>query len=374
MKKLNLYITKQIIIGFLLVAFSLMSLLWLTQSLRFVELVTNKGLPVSIFVEMTSLLMPRLFTLLSPISLFIACLFTFNRMLTDRELVVIKAAGISPLQSIKPVVFIGIFLALLSFYINNVSIPKAEKAFNELEWKIKNDLSHLFFKEGEFTLLQPGLTIFITSQEKDGSISGIIVNDERNPKTKTTITAEKGRIVNTDTNPRIIMVKGSRQEITLADSRFSSLSFDRYSIDVGTAKSDRKKEAEVREHSLLTLLSARNNPNLSERQANRYVVEGHKRILNPLYNILFAILGCTGLLIGSFNRRGQVRIISVSIFLLIVIQAAELSFSSLTVKNFYLLPLLYLNFLLPLAACFYFILFYNPAMLSKKKKLEKAAI
>ena len=99
MKKLNLYITKQICVGFLLVAFSLLSMLWLTQSLRFVEMVTNKGLPLRLFVELTSLLMPRLFSILSPIALFAAVMFVYNRMLNDRELVVIRAAGISPSQS-----------------------------------------------------------------------------------------------------------------------------------------------------------------------------------------------------------------------------------------------------------------------------------
>ncbi|MFR1031530.1 MAG: hypothetical protein ACLSE6_02990 [Alphaproteobacteria bacterium] len=57
MKKLNKYIVTQIMIGFLLVTFSLMSIIWLTQSLRFV-LVTNKGLPI--WVKMTSLWMPRI--------------------------------------------------------------------------------------------------------------------------------------------------------------------------------------------------------------------------------------------------------------------------------------------------------------------------
>ena len=65
-------------IGFLLVTFSLMSIIWLTQSLRFVELVTNKGLPVILFVKMTSLLMPRIFVILSPIALFVAILFVYT--------------------------------------------------------------------------------------------------------------------------------------------------------------------------------------------------------------------------------------------------------------------------------------------------------
>ena len=68
MKKLNLYIARQIVIGFLLVAFCLMSIIWLTQSLRFIELITNKGISLAVFVKMTSLLMPRIFTILALIS------------------------------------------------------------------------------------------------------------------------------------------------------------------------------------------------------------------------------------------------------------------------------------------------------------------
>ena len=153
-------------IGFLLVTFSLMSVIWLTQSLRFVELVTNKGLPVILFVKMTSLLMPRIFVILSPISLFVATLFVYNRMLSDRELVVMKAAGISPWASAKAALYVGLFMSFFNIYVNNVVIPAAERAFNELEWQVKNDVSHLMFREGEFTSLQYNLTVFITSHEK----------------------------------------------------------------------------------------------------------------------------------------------------------------------------------------------------------------
>ena len=191
MKKLNVYIAKQIFVGFLLVTFSLLSILWLTQSLRFVELITNKGLPLSLFIEMTSLLMPRLYIILSPIALFVAVLFVYNRMLSDRELVVMKSAGISPWQNAKPALFMGIALSVFGLYVNNIGIPQAEKAFNELEWKVKNDVSHLMFREGEFTTLQFNLTVFVTTHEKDGSLTGILVNDERNPKTKTTLSAER---------------------------------------------------------------------------------------------------------------------------------------------------------------------------------------
>lgn len=321
---------------------------------------------------MTSLLMPRLYIILSPIALFVAVLFVYNRMLSDRELVVMKSAGISPWQNAKPALFMGIALSVFGLYVNNIGIPQAEKAFNELEWKVKNDVSHLMFREGEFTTLQFNLTVFVTTHEKDGSLSGILVNDERNPKTKTTLSAERGRIVYTDKGPRIILVNGVRQEINRNNSQFSSLAFDRYSVDFGTTGPKKEKEEGVREKTLMELFNARSDPSLTPAEANRYITEGNKRLLTPLYNLAFALLACTGLLVGNFNRRGQTKIISVSIFIMVLIQAGDLAFTNLSAKNLYFLPLLYANFLVPLMTCIYLLLFYNPAFFTRKKKLRES--
>ena len=367
MKKLNSYICRQIFVGFLLVTFSLMSILWLTQSLRFVEMVTNKGLPLGLFVKMTSCLMPRLFALLSPISLFVAVLFVYNRMLSDRELVVMQAAGISPWQNSKPAIYVGIFMSVFGLYVNNFAIPNAERAFDELEWQVKNDVSHLMFREGEFTTLQNALTIFITSHEKDGSVKGVLINDERNPEKKVTVSAERGIILYTEKGPRLIMVNGVRQEIDTQSGQFSSLSFDRYSIDFGAQSSGKKKDDSARSKSLQELLNAKSNPNLTEQEANRYILEGHRRLISPLFNLVMAMLACAGLLIGNFNRRGQTKIISCSIASMVVIEALDLAFGNLCGKDLRFLVLVYLNLILPFAVCVYLLFFYNPSWFVRRK-------
>ena len=373
MKKLNVYIAKQIIIGFLLVTFSLMSILWLTQSLRFVEMITNKGLPISLFVKMTSCLMPRLFTILSPISLFVAVLFVYNRLLSDRELVVMKAAGISPWQNAKPAFFVGLLVSFLGLYINNVATPYAEKIFQDLEWQVKNDMSHLMFREGEFTTIENNLTIFITAHAKDGSVEGILINDERNPDSKMTVSAERGIVSYSEHGPQIILINGIRQQISKS-GQFSSLSFDRYSIDFNGAAARKKKSDSARAKTLEELFSARSNPNLSPSEANRYVVEGNRRLMNPFFNLALALLACTGLLVGNFNRRGQTKIISVAIASMVVVEGCDLAFANLSSKNIWFMSLLYANLLLPLLLCFYMLHFYNPVWFKswhKKRSISK---
>lgn len=371
MKKLNKYIAKQIFIGFLIVTFSLLSIVWLTQSLNFVEMVTNKGLPIFMFVEMTSLLMPRIFVILAPISLFVSVLFVYNRMISDRELMVMKAAGISPWSSAKAAFGIGILLSIFGLYVNNVVIPQAEQKFAQLEWQVKNDMSHMMFKEGEFTTVQNYMTVFVAKHDGSGSVSGVLVNDERDQKKKVTISAEKGKIVYTAEGPRLILVNGVRNELTKDEKQqFSSLAFDRYSVDFGISGKSKEKQIGARELTLWELLSAYKNPSLTEAQRNRFLVEGFRRILAPLYNIVFALIACTGLLVGSFNRRGQGKIIMYSILLMVVVQACDLAFGNMTIKKIYYAPLMFFNFLVPLFTCFYLLLFYNPVQ-KKKSESEK---
>lgn len=360
MKILNVYIFKQIFIGFLLVCFSLLAMLWLTQSLRFVEMVTRQGLPVYLFAEMTSLLMPRIFNILSPVAAFVTVLFVYNRLIADRELVVMQSAGISPWQNSKAAVFLGILMALFNVFVMNWGIPWSESKFRDLEWRVKNNLTQMVFREGEFTSLKNGITVFIDKHEDDGSVSGIFVSDESKPNLKVTLTAEKGRIIQTEKGPRILFINGVRQEMNTKDYKFSTLSFSRYSAEFNNMESRKKKDQTVREKSVFELLQSGRDNTLDDHTQRKNIVEGNKRVLYPLYNLLFALLACVGLLVGNFNRRGQTKIITVEVLSMIIILGGDLAFTNLAGRSLMVLPLLYLNCLLPLFICFYLLFFYNP--------------
>lgn len=371
MKILNVYIFKQIFIGFLLVCFSLLAMLWLTQSLRFVEMVTRQGLPVYLFAEMTSLLMPRIFNILSPVAAFVTVLFVYNRLIADRELVVMQSAGISPWQNSKAAVFLGILMALFNVFVMNWGIPLSESKFRDLEWRVKNNLTQMVFREGEFTSLKNGITVFIDKHEDDGSVSGIFVSDESKPNLKVTLTAEKGRIIQTEKGPRILFINGVRQEMNTKDYKFSTLSFSRYSAEFNNIESRKKKDQTVREKSVFELLQSGRDNTLDDHTQRKNIVEGNRRVLYPLYNLLFALLACVGLLVGNFNRRGQTKIITVEVLSMIIILGGDLAFTNLAGRSLMVLPLLYLNCLLPLFICFYLLFFYNPFYFRRFKNKER---
>lgn len=370
MRILNRYIAKQIVIGFLLISFSLLAMLWLTQSLKFVEMVTRQGLPVYLFVQMTSLLMPRIFNVLSPIALFVAVLFVYNRLIADRELTVMQSAGISPWKNAQAALFIGLILSFFGIYVMNYAIPQSEQKFRELEWRVHNNLTQSVFREGEFTTLRNGITVFIDKHEKDGSVSGIFVSDESKPGIKITLTAEKGRLIQSDKGPRILFINGVRQEIDKKTYKFSVLSFSRYSAEFNTGSGSKRKEQTVREKSFKELIFAYKDKSLSPQDIRKYVVEGHRRILYPFFNLVMALIACTGLLICNFNRRGQIKVVTIEIICMIFVCGNDLALTNLAGHSLYFLSALYANCILPFLFCLYLLLFYNPFYWHHHRKIK----
>ena len=69
-------------------------IVWLTQSLRFIDLIVIKGLPIEIFINLTILIIPKLLVTIIPFIGFLASLITYLRLNNDSEIISMKSAGI----------------------------------------------------------------------------------------------------------------------------------------------------------------------------------------------------------------------------------------------------------------------------------------
>jgi lipopolysaccharide export system permease protein len=368
MRVLNLYIIKQLLIGIILVTLSLLMIVWLSQSLRFIEFIMSKGLSIFLFVKLTMLLLPNFFIVILPIALFSVALFTYNRMITDRELVVLRAAGLSNWQISKPALIVGALFTVVSWFLTLYLVPLSVMKFREMKWTISHDVTHLLFQEGEFTHLGKGLTVFVRERTDEGALSGIMVYDERKEDKAVKIIAEKGMLVHTENGPRVIMVNGTRHEIKRKTKQFSLLYFDQYTMDFGRiSNKDGVRFRDARERGLVNLLTQKKTPNLKKVDIRRFRVEAHKRIINPLFNFIFILIAVTGLLIGGFDRRGQTKTVMFTIAAMVVSQASALGLENLSTSNLHFIPLMYLNMLLPIGACIYLLNWYNPSRKMMKK-------
>src|SRR5579862_3522466 len=170
MGSLDRYILRQSFSVMLLVTGALTAAVWLAQSLRLVDLIINRGLSAEVFLYLALLILPRFLDIVLPIGGFIAVLFVFNRMIAESELVVMRAAGLSPMELAKPILMLSgaafLFLMLLSAWL----LPAANREFKDLQFEIRNRFVSSLLQEGAFTTITDKLTIYIGTRNNRGEV------------------------------------------------------------------------------------------------------------------------------------------------------------------------------------------------------------
>src|SRR5438552_10468035 len=222
MTSLNRYILRQCFGVMIFVTAALSAAIWLAQSLRLIDLIVNRGLSIDIFLYLALLILPRFLDIVLPIGVFIAVLFTFNRLTAESELVVMRSAGLSHLALAKPVFMLAGIAFLMLMSLSVYFLPASNRAFKDLQFEIRNRFVSSLIQEGTFTTISDKITIYIRGRDDWGQVVGLLINDSRNPQRQVTIVAERGAFVDSPTGSRIVMVNGNRQQFD-TDTRKLSL-------------------------------------------------------------------------------------------------------------------------------------------------------
>src|SRR5271170_2713982 len=210
--RLDIYIFRQVLFALVVATGGLTALIWLTQSLRFVDLVVNHGLSLLVFLQLTGLLIPSFVAVILPITTYIVIQFVYQRMATDRELTVMRAAGLSPWALARPALAVALLTTVAGYGLSIWGVPPATTDFKEFQWEIRNRLAAFLLQDGVFTPLSDQLTVYVRSRDQDGTLRGILVDDGRDPTAHATILAERGRLLDGPQGPRVLLLDGSRQE------------------------------------------------------------------------------------------------------------------------------------------------------------------
>lgn len=345
MNGITRYVLRQTLAIMLFVAVSFTAAVWLVQSLRLIDLIVNRGLSLGLFLYLAMLILPRFIDVVLPIAVFIAILFTYNRLLSESELIVMRATGMSQAALARPALIAGgiSFAVLMSFSL--YFLPAANRAFKDLQFEIRNRFASVLLQDGIFNTLSDDLTIYVRGRDTNGELVGLLIHETRDPEKPVTIVAERGTVVDTENGPRVLMVNGSRQLYDRATGKLSVLTFDRYTLDLAAYHdAPELRERQPDELFLPELLFRRTKPGDFS-----HVIEANLRLVNPLTALAFCAIPLACLLTGEFNRRGQTKRVLLAILLAFIFETLDIAFKNLAGRTMAAVPLLYLNALAPIA-------------------------
>lgn len=327
----------------LLITCSLTGIIWLTQILRFIDFILNRGLGLSEFFYLTGLMLPALLLVILPIALGIAVIYTINRLTADSELIVLHAVGVSKLQLLRPILTMSALCTLLCYVLALYLMPLANTRFQDIRALFRDKYASVLLEEEVFNSPVDGMTVFVRQRDDHNTLRGVLLHDNRKSNEVVTLTAETGRIEQTATGPRFFLSHGVRQ--TLKDGRVSWLSFDNYSLDVAFYANSPTRRRTPDERTLTELFDTRN---LNEKDARTMRAEGHYRLSWPAFNLVLPLTALAVLFSGYFSRRGQWRRTAGATLAMTAVVLVYFALRSLGIKYEAVQPLLYV---LVVAAC-----------------------
>lgn len=195
-KKLDMFILRSFLLlfsgtFFICLFIFMMQFLW-----RYVDELIGKGLSIDVLAQFFFLSGLTLIPISLPLSILLTSLITFGNFGERYELLSMKAAGISLIRIIRPLVFLAVFLAGTSFYFQNIIAPKAQKELWTLLVSMKIKSPEVEIPENVFYSDIPGYNIYVKKKDKEtGVLSDVLIYDYKDGFSNARIIwAEKGML------------------------------------------------------------------------------------------------------------------------------------------------------------------------------------
>jgi lipopolysaccharide export system permease protein len=296
MGSIGRYIFRTTFGAFLVVLVSVTTLMWITQALRDIDLMTNEGQGILTFVGLTALIIPLLVMIIAPIAFMVAMAYVLNKLATDSELIVMNAAGMPPWHLFRPFLAVGLVVSLMVLAIAAYVSPRCLRELGQWINDIRADLVTRIVQPGRFVPLQSGaLTLHIRERLPNGQLLGIFIDDQRDPKERVTFLAEQGDIRSNaggTSGTFLLLAEGSVQRQQTGDRDPNIVQFDKYAFDLSQLSSGTQttQKYSSRERYLWELYDQKpDDPSLNDRP-EQMRAELHDRIIGPLYPLVIAVL------------------------------------------------------------------------------------
>ena len=206
--------------------------------LKLADLLVNKGVPVGAVFQMFLLLVPTLLSYTVPIAVLTGTLLAFGKLSGDREILAMRASGVSLWSIAAPVLTVGMILSLGLMPINDRVVPWSHFAMRKIlqEIGIKNPTA--FLEPGTFIREFKPYLLFLYGVDGN-KLSKVRIYQPQEGKPTRTIVADRGEFVPIPQENRVLLklYDGSADEPDSKDpSKFYKLEFKTYGMNLNLAE------------------------------------------------------------------------------------------------------------------------------------------
>lgn len=180
----------------------LMQFLW-----RYVDEMVGKGLEMSVLFELFFYAAVTMIPLALPLSILLASLMTFGNLGERLELLAIKAAGVSLLKVMRPLILLVSVIAVMAFFFQNDVLPKAQVKMWTLLYSMRQKSPELDIPEGVFYDQINGYNLYVQHKDRDkGLLREMMIYDmSQGFDNAMIVRADSGRLMTTPDKQNLVL-------------------------------------------------------------------------------------------------------------------------------------------------------------------------
>ena len=311
MSKVQTYLFYEVLRAVLVIVGGLAMLALLAQGLARTDLILENRQSALTYFYIVMLGAPQIIALLTPLALFVAGVWSLNRIHKDSEIVVAQAAGMTPWQIASPIMRLAVLCAIAHLAVNLWIQPAAQRAMRETVSTARADLAAALIRPGQFTSNGDQLT-FYAREQIGGELRGVLISDMTDPEFPTDILARSASLVEVEGRPTLLLRDAISQQLD-ENQQLSILEFDQYMFDLSDfMKEDSDLRLKASDKYLYELFVVDRSNYFEAKEADALLAEGHARLTTPLLNIVMSLIAIFAVLGGDFSRKGYGKRIAIA--------------------------------------------------------------
>lgn len=337
------------------VILSIGSIVWMIQSVNFLDFVTEDGHSFKIYFYFSILNFPKIIHRIVPFIFFISLFYQIIRYEESNQLLVYWIHGVKKIQLVNIIITYSILLALIQIILGGFISPKTQDTARTFIRNSNLDFFASIVSPGKFVDTVENLTIFIEKENEElGYYENIFLKDdlniniEENKGVKSqVIIAKKAKLI-IENNKRYFKLLDGKL-LKIKDNKIETIEFKSIDFDLSkyvTKTTTFPKLQEVNAKILLRCIIYEHNNELQKFTDYKYIScnknsvsaikqELLKRFYSPIYIPLISLITCLLILRSKEDKEygASKLILFLIIFFFIIISEVSLRYSSYNTKG-----------------------------------------
>jgi lipopolysaccharide export system permease protein len=270
------------------------------ELLRLVELLVSKGVGFWAVLKVIAMLLPSGLVLTLPIAGLIASITAFGRLSFDKELVAMRATGLSLFRLSQPVLLFSVCVFMLTLVLSQWGQPWSSLNLKKVALNLLKDQLVLALERGTFNEPIPRMTIYVPEGEPGRSAEGIFISDERLPDEPRVIVAEQYHVFMDTAHAQVALrlVNGVIHSRPSQDDQYRQIEFAKYDLKIDLNLSSYSATEERPSYTqIMTRLAESGGKDAG---SLRRLMEYYKDLAFPTASLVFCLLGVP---VGIVSKR-----------------------------------------------------------------------